>query len=381
MELVKWEVKKLLSLPMIFIFMVLCILFNLFMAYSFSWGEGVEYVQFINKVTKEIGGQMGEEFDRMAAALPEQEGREWLLAETSGRTDLFEGYQTVEIADYYIGYFGMTGFVADALERKYTKLQGRVEELAERDASMDLAAAGMTRVLLEHLFGQLCRMVITEGMLLAVFLALYLCGNEQMQRTHWIVYTTRTGRLIMREKWAAGIGVALLGYGILAGSMVGGFAGIWRMGEIWKADLSSQFYMVSDLGAWLPFVSWADFTVGGYLAAVIGMGAVVVAIFYGLGFLFGLLVRHMYGGFLAVLVFVAINFELIIIAGNGGFWGMYEIMQWTPVGVWWEVPLWFSEMGASRLVGWQECWNGGIWSVIFLALNLGGYRIFCRKDR
>lgn len=380
MELVKWEIKKILSFPMIAIFLVLCIGLNLLFMTEAFWNGGREYVQYINQVTKKIGGQMGEEFDKMASALPEREEKRFLLSDTKGKRDSFEAYQTAEIAAYYIGTFQITGFVKERLEQKYEKLQTRIEELEKRDASMSLAAAGITKMLLDHLFGKLCRFVITEGMLLAVFIALYLCGTEVQQRTHWIVYTTRTGRKIQQKKWVAGIGISLLAYGILAGTMAAGFAGIWRMGEIWKADLSSQFYMVSDLGALLPFVSWANFTIGGYLAAVLSMGAVVVFLFYNFGFLAGLLIRHTYLGFLSVILFVAINFELIMAAGNGGIWGMYEIMMWSPVGVWWESPLWFSEMGASRLVGWQECWVGGIWGVIALGGNWIGGQIFYKRE-
>lgn len=381
MELVKWEIKKLLLLPMIVIFLLLCILFQFFlMAEEFFWNGEREYVRYISKVTKEIGGRMGEEFDKRAADLPDCEKKARLLAETSGRTEYLKEYPTLELADYYIGKFYMTGFVAESLERKYKKLQVRVEELAKQNVSMDLAAAGATEPLLNHLFGRLCRTFITEGMLLAVFLALYLCGSEQMQRTQWIVYTTKTGRQIMQKKWIAGIGASFLAYAVLAGSTGLGFAGIWRLGEIWNANLSSQFYMVSDLGVLLPFVSWADFTVLGYLAAVIGMGAVVVFLFYNFGFFAGLLVRHTYWGFLAVLIFAAIQLELIIMSGNGGNWGSYEILQCSPVGIWWGVPLWFSEMGASRLIWWQECWSGGIWSLLCVGLNWVGFQIFCKRD-
>lgn len=347
---------------------------------GFFWNQGMDYVHYINQVTKEIGGQMGEEFDKMVEALPEREEKVRLLAETKGRVDCLEDYQTAEIAAYYIGTFRITGFIANILEHKYKKLQVRVEELARQDASMSLAAAGITNRLLDHLFERLCKTVITQGMLLAIFIALYLCGSEQMNQMHWIVYTTRKGRQIQKEKWVAGIGISLLAYGILAGCMVIGFAGIWQMGEIWDAKMSSQFYTISDLGVSLPFVSCVDFTIRGYLAAVIGMGMVVVILFYNLGYAIGLLIQHTYFGFLVILILVAINFELIMIAGNGGIWGLYEFALWSPVGVWWGSPLWFSELGVSRIVEWQECWVGGIWSGICLGFRWIGLQFFYKKE-
>lgn len=107
-------------------------------------------------------------------------------------------------AKLLIGTYRMEGWPAEALERKYQKQEQRIHELDAADASMDLGAAGMTKMLFEFLFAKLCRAVITEGMLTAVFAALYMSGCEQTERTWQIVYATRRGRMVHREKLLAG---------------------------------------------------------------------------------------------------------------------------------------------------------------------------------
>ena len=380
-ELIKWEIRKLWSLPMIVVFLLICILFNyLLLAEEVCWDGRIEYIQYVSKVTKEIGGQMGTEFENILAKLPKQDEKEMLLAEISGKKDIFEEYHTAELADFYIQKFLIKGFTAEALKRKYQKLQVRVEELAKRDAALSLSAAGVTKKLLDNLFGKLCRAVITEGILLAVFLALYACGNDEMQRTQLIVYTTKTGRYIQREKWAASLISAVFAYGLLAGSMLAVFAGVWRLGAIWKGNMSSQFYYVGDLGVKLPFVSWADFSIAGYLAAVLFLGAVVVIVFHGIGFFAGLTTHHAYRGFILFFVLMVLNFELMLLAGNSGLWGLYEIVQWSPMALWWFQPIWFSELGASTLIAWQECWVALFCLSGCALLLIAAFRWFYKKE-
>lgn len=380
-ELIKWEIKKLWSLPMFVIFLLICIVFNyLLLAEGACLNERVNYIRYVSKVTKEIGGQMGAEFENILAGLPEQDEKKMLLAETSGRKNTFEGYHTAEIADFYIGKFHIKGFTAEALERKYQKLQVRVEELAKKDAALSLSAAGVTKKLLDNLFGKLCRAVITEGILLAVFLALYACGNDEMQHTQSIVYTTKTGRYIQREKWTASLISAVLAYGLLAGSMLLAFAGVWRLGAIWKGNMSSQFYYVVDLAVKLPFVSWADFSIAGYLAAVLALGAVTVTVFHSLGFFAGLMTHHAYRGFLLFFVLMVLNFEMILLTGDSGLWGLYEIVQWSPMALWAFQPLWFSELGASTLVAWQECWVALFCIGVCALLLIAAFQHFYKKE-
>lgn len=386
-ELIKWEIKKLWMLPMMPVFLTLCVIFNFLIIAESRYGHsGAPYVDYVRRVSDQTGSQMGSAFDVRAALLPEEEYKQVLLTETVGAEDIFETYDVSQLYEAYTAKFNMQGYVAEALEKKYSKLENRVTELAERDASMDLAAAGMTKYLMDALFERLCKAVITEGMILAVMIALYICGREQTERTQLIVYATRRGRLIQREKAAAGLIMTAVEYAILQGISIALFAAVWRLGPIWNADMSSQFYYVSDLGIKLPFVSWADFSVAGYLAAVTGLGFAVAVIFYALAYSAGLACSgagaagNAYKGFLAVLVFVALNFAVIIAAGNSGWWLMYEGLLWTPVGFWWTQPVWFSELGASTLVSWQECRAAAVCMTVCALLLFGLFRRFYKKE-
>ncbi len=377
--LLGWEIKKLCEMPMLFLFIILCILFNVILTASDQYGA--DYVSYVKEVRDAAGSRMGAEFDQRLLKLPdEDEHKSILIEETKGAKDLFEEYDALMTARRYLGAYHMTGWVADVMEWKYQKQNQQVHRLAKQDVSMDVGAAGMTKPVLDSLFQKLCKAVITESWLLGILTALYICGSEKISRTWQTVYASRRGRAIQKEKFAAGILYTLGAYAVTALISCAVFEAVWHLGDIWNTNMSTQFYYIEVIGWKLPFVPWVSFTVCEYLGATLGMGAVTVTVFYGLGYVAGLLTKNSFAGFLLIFVVLALNFEIGIMAGNNADWGLYEAAMWSPVMLWWMQPLWFSDMGISALLPWQECITAAgclIGTVMLLVL---GFRYFYRRD-
>lgn len=376
--LLQWEIRKLCGAPMLIVFLLLCIFFNVLLTAGNRYGAG--YAAYVKEARKTTGSRLGAAFDARAKTLQESDYKQAFVEETKGAEDIFETYDPKETAQMYIDKFRITGWAADALEWKYQKQERRVTELAVQDASMDAGAAGMTKQLLDVLFWKLCRAVVTEGLLFAVFTALYVCGNEWIYRTQQTVYASRRGRLVQKEKLAAGALFAAAGYLAAAVISCAVFAAVWQLGDIWKTNMSTQFYYVSSMGLELPFVSWVPFTVRGYLAAVLAMGAIAVLVFYGMGYFCGLVMKNSYAGFLVLCAFLALDFELILLAGDHAQWEVYEAALWSPAAFWLLQPLWFSDMGISALVPWQECWTALLCLGVTGILLAAGLRYFYKRD-
>ncbi len=295
-ELIAWELRKLWSLPMFPVFLLLCLVFNVLLITGSRYNN--DYVRYVSEVTERVGGQMGADFDTSLAELPQSEYRDTLIAQTAGATDIYEDYDTAQISDLYVEIYHLTGAAAAAIEQKCDKLQDSVGTLAAQDASLSLSAAGMTKPLMESLFYTACRAVILEGMLLAVLMALYSCGCEKLSRTEHIVYSTRTGRNVQYAKAAASALSALISYLVLAAATITVFVLLWKPGAVWDASMSSQFNYYIAIIYKLPFITWAPFTMRGYLAATLALSTAVLLIFHGLGFASGLLTGDAYKGFL-----------------------------------------------------------------------------------
>lgn len=460
-DLLCWEMRKLWSQPMILVFLLICIAFQIFLAAEDRYLEpGGDYAVYVARMTKETGRRMGREFTEAIDAAgrnmwnmdtkdetllwEEQDGeeegqkqagqeqdrqkrneqrkeaqsqagqeqgrqkrneqrkeaqgqdgqqiliqakvdqesvyRKQFLQETANRKDIFADYSCMELAGGLLRQFFITGWPARMMERKYEKQQEAVDLLAERKDSLDVSSAGMTQQVTDALFQTQCRMLITEAMVLAVLMALSVSGSERTARTHLTVCVTKTGRKIQYVKAASGLISALAAYGMLAVSSIGFFALIWYPAPDWGASISSQFHHMSLAGTELPFITWKPFTTGEYLLAVVGMGAVVVMLFYGLAFCLGLWIKSAWVGFVLLILLVAVNFQVIMMAGDSLQWGLYLCAQWTPVGLWWLQNQWFTDMLINGLVPWQECATAALWIVLCLILLAVSFHHMKKED-
>lgn len=377
-RLISWEIKKLYAMPALSIFLLLCLLFNWMIVADSYYDSG--YLNYVKEARKTTGSRMGGAFDAQAKKLPPSDYRQTLIDETKGAADIFEQYDPMDTARLLLNGYRIDGWPADALLWKYQQQRQRVQQLDREDVSLDVGAAGMTKHLLDSLFRRLCPAVIAEGILMAVFMALYICGHEQLCGTRPVVCTSRRGRMIQRDKLATGGLCALTVYWFTVAISCLIYTVIWQPGDIWRTSMSTQFYYTGLLSLKLPFIPWKSFTMGTYLAAVLLLGAVTVLIFYISGYCAGLVTRNSYVGFLLVSILSAVNMGLIVQTGNSAQWEAYELLLWSPAALWWSVPLWFTDMGIHGLVPWQECASALFCVAVCSALLLWCFHYFHKKD-
>ena len=108
--------------------------------------------------------------------MPATENRDLLLQSVTGMEDIFETYDTGELADFYAGVVERSPLAVKWMTWKYGLLAGRVAHLAETDAAMDLYAGPATYGSHQFLFGSLFRAVLCESAILAMLGTLYLTG-------------------------------------------------------------------------------------------------------------------------------------------------------------------------------------------------------------
>lgn len=373
-----WELKKLWTMPMFPVFLALCLVFNGFLMVTSNYGSS--YVNYVADAAETTGSKMGAAYTDALLNFPASDERDALLYQTVGRTDSLENYDTDELMSIYTGMYLITGSAADALEGKCGQLQSAVDELAAVDASLDVLGAGGTEAMLDTLLYRVCTVVQGESMIFAVLMALYLCAREKLDRTALLVYATRTGRRIHREKVAAGLLSVLAVYVLLSLFTLGIYTLVWRLGPIWKMNISGQFHVNPMLVVDYPFITWNPMTVAQYLMAQTVLGAVVVLIFYALGYTAGLITGDAFRGFALMLVLAGLDLEALLLTGNTRLWRLFQFCHWTPMALWRTGRYWFTDLGIGGVVPWQECW-----CALFLSLLSGGllcltYRRYQRKD-
>lgn len=125
-SLIKWELKKLWRLPMVPIFLALCLGLILLIV-GVTWydqQEAVDAVSYIVDVTDTIGGRMGQSFDTALSALPENCWKNTLITQTAGVDDIFEDFNALSLRNGIIAWYGVTGKLADIPDAEIYPLLG-----------------------------------------------------------------------------------------------------------------------------------------------------------------------------------------------------------------------------------------------------------------
>lgn len=379
MNLVYCEWRKLFHLPALWAFLGLCLVFNgLLIATQSPYDRA-----FFNDTSADaelLGQRVDGEFLAGLSAMPETENRKLLLQSVAGLEDVFETYDTGELADFYTGVVKTSPLAMEWMTWKYGLLAERVEHLSQTDAALDLYAGPATYGSHQFLFGALFGAILGESAILAMLGTLYLLGYEGLHQTEGLACATRTGRQLWGVKLLAALPASTVVYGLLASFTLTPYFLLYDYGGIWSASVSSQFNYFSDMLFVRPFLTWGDFTVGQYLTAALALGAALTAVFSLLAAVFGIFIRNSYLAALALMALCFGGLGIVSALGELGWWAVYLIACFQPVIVWLSCSAWFTELGLTAVLPWQE--------TIAVGLNLlllgGGailvLRRFSRKD-
>ena len=380
MRLLVWEWRKLFRLPALWAFLGLCLVLN---GVLLSAPSALDRA-FFNHTSADaaaLGQRVDEDFQAGLTALPYTEDRDLLRQSTEGMENIFAGYDTGrELTGFYRQVMKGDPVAQDWMAWKYRLLQGRVDHLARTGAAMDLYAGPITHASHQYLWDTLFRAVVTEGLLLGLLCALYLVGHEELAGTAALTCASRTGRKLWRSKVLAALLAALGLYALLALCTLGPYLVLWDYGGIWSASVSSQFNYLVDMLYARPFLTWADFTVGGYFAAMVAAGGGLVAVFTLIGAAAGLTTGHTYGAAIAAAALCALMLGLSSLLANLGLWSVYLFTTFAPVNLWISIGGWFTELGQAGAVPWQETVSLTLNLLAWGGLTLLALRRFARKD-
>ena len=378
MTLVAWEWRKLVRLPALWGFLVLCLAFNGLLL----WEEDSLRQPFneASAIAEVLGQRVDGTFLDGLERLPRTEYGDLVLSAAREMTDIFEDYDTRDLAGLYEGVVKDSPAAVRLMSWKYTLLAERAAHLSGTGAAMDLYAGPVTHDAHQFLYDTLFRAVVTESLLVGMLSMLYLLGFEGQRRTVSLICASRSGRKLYGKKVLAGLTAAVFLYILLAAVTLGVYFCLWDYGGVWGGSVSSQFNYLTDMLFRRPFLTWGDFTVGGYLAAELTLGALLTADFALLAAVCGLLLRNVYASalVLAVVCFGAVGLTAML--AQMGLWCGYFASLVHPACVWLGIGGWFTELGLSGAAPWQETVSTGL---DLLAFGLGtalSLRLFRRKD-
>ena len=378
MRLLRYEWSKLSHLPAFWGVLVLCLAFNCLLIGSgdrWRW-EWNETAAMTGGLSQRVDGDFLDGLGRR----PQSDYRNYLLSAAEGMTDIYADYDLKSLSDFYNSYVKSSPTAAVLMECKYERLAERIAHLSETGAAMDWYSGPITHYVHQFLYGTLMRAVLTEGAVLGMLSMLFLLGYENQQRTAAGVYASRTGRKLCRWKVLAGITWALAVYLLLAAVTLGIFLLFWDWRGVWGGSVSGQFNYIIDLFYPRPFFTWTDFTVGGYLAAAVGLGGLLTVVFALLAAICGTLVRNVYLSALLLALLLCGSAAAQALCSQAGLWMGYALLTFQPVSIWLTINGWFTELGLNAFVPWQETVSTGLGLAVCGMGTALALRHFGRKD-
>ena len=375
MSIFIYELKKLIFSPALLVLIALCLGFNIIVAIG---GSYYSYTDYVAEASRTTGYRLGAEFNEKLAGLEPGEMRDWLMEDTTGMTDVFDGYDTAYIADAYIGRLGLKGYAASAIRSKYAELQKVVDMKDASDESMTLYFASATGYKHNDLHRNTMLFLLLESALIAALIMLLSLGYEHHNRTSHIVYATKTGRKIIIHKLFAGLSAGLASFAVLTVLTLAVYFTFNDYGSIWGSSISSGFHLIDDMlaGVIRPFVTWQSYTVLTYLLAALGISALLTLCFGLAAFVIGMWLKNSYIGFLVFLIINAgcIVFALVV----SGLPKYFAVL--SPVWLWLKRSLWFTDGGADIL--WKNFETLGVCASLFILAGLGSVsaNLFRKRD-
>lgn len=362
MHIWQYELKKLLALPMFWIFLVLSLCLNTVIIWGYRYCI-VDMDVLADVQKEETRDETGER-----------------LSELWGCENIYKNYDTNKLADAYIDMLGLTGITEKWVRKKYEKLQLAVNHLDKQEAAYDRYQDEETWQMHQLLFATLMRAIATEACLLAVLSMIYIFGYERQHRTEFTIYTTHIGRSIVRAKLVSGLAASGLAYIVVACMTLLMFCLAFDYSGVWSSSVSSGFNYVSEITGIKPFTTWIPLSVGQYLAIMLALIFVLVLVFGLIGAALGSLIRNTY--LAAVCFFVGALGMLAApyIFVDLGLWSGYFFAQMLPICLWFSLSGWLTDMSMVSLVPFHEtvgiCLNLIFWSgIVWLS-----FRRFNRRD-
>lgn len=378
MRLFHFELKKVLQFPALWVFLGLCLALNTMVI--FAIGSSAFFNETV-EIPARLGQRMDAQFVEGVRAMPKGEARDNALAVAEGAAPFYENLRVEdELLPYYQSMVKESPAAMAIMAWKYGLLQGRVDHLAETGADMDFYAGAITGAAHKQLFGILLRMVCAESCLTALLLTLYLLGYENRAGTELFTYSSRRGRGLAKNKIAASLAASAGFFLLLTILTLAVYFALWHFPLVFDACIESQNNLIYDLLLVKPFITWADFSVGGYLLACLGLMLTLTLLFSLLGAVFGLLVKNTYAAVILCTLLLMAGLSLAVLAADLKQWVAYLVLLLQPVGIWLNQQAWFTEGGSAAICPWFETLSTVFHLILYTALLGLCLRRFSRKD-
>lgn len=348
------EIRKILQEHFFVIFMVLCLLLNIGLCFADSTARNVT-----NHISAAENNLQGEKIFNA------------LNANTIGSFYYNEKYIESSVLNQWI-------------KEKYENLQPAIDNLNSENADLSYFAGEYTNAVHEALFSLQIKALMLECIVLISLICVRSFSIEQQNDMVSIVYSSKRGRKLSRDKIVANGVVCALFCITLTIISLGIFFTAWDFSGLWNSNMSSSFHTVlADSNEPLngkPFITWTSFTLKEYLLLSLVLMIGVLSAWWLISNIVALIVsKVVVSGSVLVSMIVLPFFGLLLLPGLH-FARMFYLTTLTISTVVYCNQWWFTDLGSYSLFAYQEVWTI-LFHLIFGSIGIClGIRYFKRKE-
>lgn len=383
------EIKKILSMPALWGFMALVMIFNIFLAASFSYSDEIDYINAVNTVA---GEKYGKDYtERISAIIPPDDEKDFLKSSThaslvSAAESFSGGLHGEELMQEFNSFSGgeyiqkspFANRLLTILKSKYDRILAAVDKKNASGESSAVAFGELTGSVFQYSVGTLGRAMLVECILLASLIVLFSLSYEKLASSELLIYSTKKGRKkLAGAKIAASLAVSCA---VFAAVFAVGFGVFFARNDFslaWDAPISTVFNS-AELVSSVRIIAWDSLTFGEFYVCMGLLGFLLMLIFFFFSASLGLVMSNTYAAF-GITAFTAV-FNVVIILAPLAMPALKYFCYMLPSGIAFSIPVWFQYGGTDILLPYQETICAAFWSSAAAGLFFGAFRCFLNKD-
>lgn len=292
-------------------------------------------------------------------------------------SDLEQDYKRIDInkiAEKELTTNSYNEKINNIIRKNYNEFAIRFKELKENSEHKNLFFHGKTYKMHSLLFKDIFTAIIYEIMILIVLVTAFILNYEFENRTASVIYSTKRGRNLIKDKLMVVLGTTVLITTIIIGITLLIYFNVFDYSELWKIPISNYFGQEYNT----PYMSWWNMSMLKYLVAVIFVVYILEIIFSGITFILASFIKNTYivfGTFLLIVgsgillpVFIPAKLNIVIAS------------VYTPFTLILNPSWWFMMKGMLQINKYYEIITLLTWSIEILIIGMLCIKKFKRES-
>ena len=275
----------------------------------------------------------------------------------------YEKIDIRKLAEYSIKSYNLSGKAAETARKQYGKFEHRFNELKNNGEYKNLFFIGETYKMHSFLFKDIFTKIIYEIMIIMVLATAYIINYEFDNKTHLIAYSSKRGRHLIKDKLFAAIAVSLIVTTIIIGITLGVYFIVFDYSSLLNVPISSCFNW--EYGE--PYMSWWNMSFINYLFFIIVIVYLCELIFTMIAFVISKPVKNSYMVFFIFAIILGIGIMLPSYMPSSS--RLIFASTFTPFTLIFNPSLRFMESGPLTTFKYYEVITIGAWSAALVVLS------------